>query len=58
VRFWDSSAIIPLLILEESSRRLQSLAAQDFAMLVWWGSVVELFPRWRAVNAMGRSTIA
>jgi uncharacterized protein len=41
VRFWDSSAIIPLLILEESSRRLQSLAAQDSAMLVWWGSVVE-----------------
>jgi hypothetical protein len=41
VRFWDSSAIVPLLVLEESSRRLQSLAAQDSAMLVWWGSAVE-----------------
>jgi predicted nucleic acid-binding protein len=41
VRFWDSSAIVPLLVVEESSRRLQSLAAQDSAMLVWWGSAVE-----------------
>jgi uncharacterized protein len=41
VRFWDSSAIVPLLVLEQSSQRLQSLAAQDSAMLVWWGSTVE-----------------
>jgi predicted nucleic acid-binding protein len=41
VRFWDSSAILPLLVEEEASRRLQSLAAQDSAMLVWWGSAVE-----------------
>ena len=41
MRFWDSSAIVPLLVVEESSRRLQSLAAQDSAMLVWWGSAVE-----------------
>jgi predicted nucleic acid-binding protein len=41
VRFWDSSAIVPLLVHEDSSRSLQSLAAQDSAMLVWWGSAVE-----------------
>jgi predicted nucleic acid-binding protein len=41
VRFWDSSAIVPLLVLEQSSQRLQSLAVQDSAMLVWWGSAVE-----------------
>jgi predicted nucleic acid-binding protein len=41
VRFWDASAIVPLLVAEPSTRRLQALAAKDPAMLVWWGSEVE-----------------
>jgi predicted nucleic acid-binding protein len=41
VKFWDASAIAPLLVAEESTRRLQALAAKDAAMLVWWGSAVE-----------------
>jgi uncharacterized protein len=41
VKFWDSSAIVPLLIAEASTPRLQALAAEDPAMLVWWGSEVE-----------------
>jgi hypothetical protein len=38
VRFWDSSAIVPLIVLESASRRLQSLAVQDPGMLVWRAS--------------------
>jgi len=41
VKFWDASAIVPLLVAEESTRRLQALAAKDSAMLVWWGTPVE-----------------
>jgi uncharacterized protein len=41
VRFWDASAIVPLLLAEPSTRSLQALAAKDSAMLVWWGSQVE-----------------
>ena len=41
MKFWDASAIVPLLIAEPASRRLQALAAKDPAMLVWWGSQVE-----------------
>ena len=41
MKFWDASAIVPLLVAEESTRRLQELAAKDSAMLVWWGSAVE-----------------
>ena len=41
MRFWDASAIVPLLIAETSTSRLQALAAKDPAMLVWWGSEVE-----------------
>ena len=41
MRFWDASAIVPLLVSETSSRSLQALAKQDSTMLVWWGSEVE-----------------
>ena len=41
MRFWDASAILPLLITEASTRYLQALAARDPDMLVWWGSEVE-----------------
>jgi uncharacterized protein len=41
VRFWDASAIVPLLIAEASTRRLQALATRDPDMLVWWGSEME-----------------
>jgi predicted nucleic acid-binding protein len=41
VRFWDASAIVPLLVSETSTRSVQALAKQDSTMLVWWGSEVE-----------------
>jgi predicted nucleic acid-binding protein len=41
MRFWDASAIVPLLVAERSTRRLQALAANDPAMLVWWASEIE-----------------
>jgi predicted nucleic acid-binding protein len=41
VKFWDASAIVPLLVAETSTRRLQAIAANDSVMLVWWGSEVE-----------------
>ena len=41
MRFWDASAIVPLLVAEPSTRQLQSLAAKDPAMLVWWGTEIE-----------------
>ena len=41
MRFWDASAIVPLLTLEPSTSALQSLADDDPAMLVWWATEVE-----------------
>jgi uncharacterized protein len=41
MKFWDASAIVPLLLAEASTQRLQALAATDRGMLVWWGSEVE-----------------
>lgn len=41
MKFWDASAIVPLLIAEASTRQVQALARRDPEMLVWWGSEVE-----------------
>jgi len=41
VKFWDASAIVPLLVAESATRSLQALANQDSDLLVWWGSQVE-----------------
>lgn len=39
--FWDASAIVPLLVAEPTTRRLQAHARRDPDMLVWWRSEVE-----------------
>jgi predicted nucleic acid-binding protein len=41
VKFWDASAIVPLLVAESTTRPLQALANRDSDLLVWWGSQVE-----------------
>lgn len=41
MRFWDTSAIVPLLIEEQQSARMDALRAEERAMVVWWGTVVE-----------------
>ena len=41
MKFWDPSAIIPLLCRERQTRSLQSLAAKDPVMFVWWASQTE-----------------
>jgi uncharacterized protein len=41
VRYWDSSAIVPLCLSEPRSDRLRSLAETDEDIVTWWGSRVE-----------------
>jgi uncharacterized protein len=41
VKFWDASAIVPLLVAETTTERVQALAQRDPDMLAWWGSAVE-----------------
>jgi uncharacterized protein len=41
MRFWDASAIVPLLMTEVATKALQRHAGTDPAMLVWWASEVE-----------------
>jgi hypothetical protein len=41
MRFWDSSALIPLFVREAHSPSLEALAGDDPDMMVWWASPVE-----------------
>lgn len=41
MRFWDASAIVPLLISEADSERRMAQLAEDPVMIVWWASRVE-----------------
>ena len=42
MRFWDSSALLPLLIDEPRGALLRQLLAEDPLILAWWSSRVEM----------------
>lgn len=42
MRFWDSSAIVPLIVDEPGRAPLLELLESDPVMVVWWGTPVEL----------------
>ncbi len=41
MRFWDTSALVPLIIEESSSKRLRGMVQEDPAISVWWTTEVE-----------------
>ena len=41
MKFWDASAIVPLLIHEASSDEIRALFESDSEMAVWWSTAVE-----------------
>lgn len=41
MRFWDSSAIVPLLVLEASSEVVVAAFDADPDMIAWWGTPIE-----------------
>ena len=41
MRYWDSSALIPLFIAESGSAHTREIQAQDPAIITWWGTPVE-----------------
>lgn len=41
MKFWDASAVVPLVVGEPSTGTMQALALEDDEMLVWWATPVE-----------------
>ena len=43
MKFWDSSAIIPLCVDEALTETVRSITKNDGALVAWWGSIVEAY---------------
>jgi len=41
MKFWDSSAVVPLLVQEPSTAVLQALYARDPDIAAWWATTIE-----------------
>ena len=41
MKFWDSSAVVPLLVEQAATVDMQELATADPLLLVWWSTAVE-----------------
>lgn len=55
MRFWDSSAMVPLCVDEGASKAARDLLSADGSMIVWWGAPVEClsaFARLRREGAL------
>jgi predicted nucleic acid-binding protein len=53
VRYWDSSAIVPLLALEEKSQEMEKRLREDPRIVTWWGSRIECASALNRVNREG-----
>jgi len=41
VRFWDTSAVVPLCVVEPATPQVRRLADADPSLVVWWGTRTE-----------------
>jgi uncharacterized protein len=51
LRYWDSSALLPLIVRERTSETMRGLLTSDRDVLTWWGSRVEAAS---ALSRLGR----
>ncbi|MDP1805382.1 MAG: type II toxin-antitoxin system VapC family toxin [Acidimicrobiales bacterium] len=58
MRFWDSSAIVPLLVNQASSVAVSDEAERDPEFVVWWGTGVECVSACTRLEREGRITPA
>lgn len=53
MRFWDSSALVPLLVEQAASEGMGDLRANDQKIVVWWGTRVECSSAIARLERMG-----
>ena len=41
MKFWDTSAVVPLCVKEPNSAAVQEILVEDASMVVWWGTRTE-----------------
>lgn len=58
MRFWDTSAVVPLLLEQEATAEVAALPAADPAMAVWWGTGIECVSAAARLRREERLTVA
>jgi len=58
MRYWDSSALMPLLVREAGTRRRQQQIRQDSQIVTWWGTKVECASALNRLAREGQLTAA
>ncbi len=53
MRFWDASAIVPLCLDQPHSPAMRAFLAEDQAMTVWWGSLIECWSAFARLRREG-----
>jgi hypothetical protein len=56
MRFWDTSAIVPLLVPGPRTKRLEAELRNDPAVAVWWATIVECGSAIARLEREGRLT--
>jgi uncharacterized protein len=51
VKFWDTSAVVPLFVIEPSTGTVKSILTKDSSIVVWWATRTECVS---AVNRQAR----
>lgn len=54
MKFWDTSAILPLCLQEPMSGTVQAILRQDEQMVVWWSTVIECSSAFARLRREGR----
>ena len=57
MKFWDASAVIPLLLREPNSVPIRKLLVRDPGLVVWWGTPVECFSAFARLRRDGILTL-
>lgn len=58
MRFWDTSAVVPLLLDQEATALVTSLLTDDPEVVAWWGTPVECASAAVRLRREGRLTVA
>lgn len=41
MKYWDSSALVPMMVQEKQTAGVQEILARDHTIITWWGTEVE-----------------
>ena len=58
MRFWDASALVPLILDQPRTARARELLGEDKELVVWWGSMVECASAIARLHRDGVLTVA